>query len=100
MRHICQLIRENHKLLNHENQSEKARALIKEQPVSFLNVEIEELKENDFLRKFEWSLISHESGWRRALLIHQVFSLGIDLKFDEHNFWDKESEIAVLNQFQ
>ncbi len=89
IRHICQLIKENNEILNSENQSEKSRVLIKKQIFSFLDIDIEELEISGFLRKFEFSLHLHESGWRRALQLHQVFSTDIDLRFDESNHWDK-----------
>jgi hypothetical protein len=86
VRYICQFIKEGYKLLNYENQSRNVCRLVKEQSFSFLDVDIDELSESGFLRECEFHLsldVSHESGWRRAFLLHQVYSTDSDLIFDE-----------------
>lgn len=92
IRHICQLVKEKHDLLNSENQTVKSRDLIQKQKFSFLDIAIRELEAIGFLREFRFSQGNHDSGWERALLLHQIFLSETDLIFDEHNYWDKKDK--------
>lgn len=79
------MIKDDYDLLNYENQGGNVRKLIKSQAFSFFEVAIEDLMKSGFLRECEWRLshdVGHESGWRRSLLIHQLFNETLNAKFE------------------
>lgn len=81
MRWICQSIKEREDILNVENFSNRIKTLISSCKFSFKTVPLDLLIDSNFISEMD-KLTSHlnrESGWRKAVLIHNAYKENIDL---------------------